>query len=84
MLGKNEMSDDQTAGERYVLLTDAALDSIAAGFDDALARVFAQKMLADMEEAGFGPTPENKAAAEEYFFQAYKLVEKSSIQPDCS
>ncbi|WP_194713837.1 hypothetical protein [Noviherbaspirillum soli] len=76
MLEKNEMSHDETAGERYGLLTDAALDSIAAGFDDELAHLFAKKMLADMEKAGFGPTPEKKAAAEEYFFQAYKLVEE--------
>ena len=76
MFQKIEMSDDQAAGKHYALLSDIALDSIAAGFDDKLAHVFAEKMIEDMEKAGFGPTPENRAAVEEHFFQAYKLIEQ--------
>lgn len=76
MFEKIENSSDQATGKRYTVIHDATLDSIAAGFDADLSRVFARKMLADMEKAGFGPKPEDRAAVEEGFYRAYLLIDE--------
>lgn len=76
MLTSNEMSVAQATSTSHAVLEDANLELIAAGFDDNLAHVFAKKMLKDMAAAGFGPKPEDAAAVEEYFYQAYQRIDE--------
>jgi len=74
MSEKIGMSFAQANSKPHFVLGDDALTGIAAGFDDDLAHVFAKKMLQDMADDGFGPKPENAAAVEEFFYQAYRRI----------
>lgn len=76
MLKSNETSVIKATSTSCAVLDDATLELIAAGFDDDLAHVFAKKMLKDMAEGGFGPKPEDAAAVEEYFYQAYRRIDR--------
>jgi hypothetical protein len=76
MSEKIAMSYDQANSKPHLVLGDDALNEIAAGFDDDLAHVFAKKMLQDMADNGFGPKPEDAAAVEEYFYQAYRRIDQ--------
>ena len=76
MSEKIAMSFAQANSKPHFVLGDDALTGIAAGFDDDLAHVFAKKMLKDMADNGFGPKPEDVAAVEEYFYQAYRRIDQ--------
>ena len=76
MSEKTAMSCDQANNEPHFVLGDDALNAITGGFDDDLAHAFAKKMLKDMADNGFGPKPEDAAAVEEYFYQAYRRIDR--------